>query len=428
MNSNLYIKNNEKLIIITQYYKVENKERQKEIDTCLQLNCKNVFIDEIHLLVEEIYNLEFIDNTLILKIKQINIGKRLAYNDVFNYYNNNISNNICILLNSDIYLDNSIELLKYVNFNENIVLLLNRYEYDNTKSLYLLNGLEANDYKRTNYKFLEPYQETIWAQDCWIFKTKHIKINEDANFYLGVMGCDNYIAYLFYQNNYIILNPSKLISINHYDLLSIDDSFVDCGIIKGGFSKDKGRVENMGKYIFLNNIDDIPDMYTYNIKNIDNMQNLYIKDINIESFKIPIVIKDENINISSFNIGNDKTNLSFENEGYWKPLIDDTLPYIEYIFEEITTLVTLDLKGKKCDRYHTHYGFIDQLEIKYIDENNKLITYPKIFIIDNKINGNFIKRIYFEYPIKCKNLKLYPTEENNDIYLQVKLYTLKNKI
>ena len=81
-----------KIILITQYYQVStnnysyNEKRQKEIDYCLLKNLENKYIDEIHLLTEtNDINLDFIqdNNKIIIK----NIGKRITYKYVFDYYN-----------------------------------------------------------------------------------------------------------------------------------------------------------------------------------------------------------------------------------------------------------------------------------------------------------------------------------------------------
>ena len=111
------ILNHEKIVLVYQYFKVKNKDieyqtrRQNEIDLCLIKNNNNKYINEIHLLVEELYDLSFVDTT---KIKQIVINKRLSYQDAFEYYNINLSNQICILSNADIYYDDSLNILKYV--------------------------------------------------------------------------------------------------------------------------------------------------------------------------------------------------------------------------------------------------------------------------------------------------------------------------
>jgi len=180
-----------KINLVIQYFKyktddeVFNQNRQTEIDYCLKKNVENNLIDKIHILTEEYLNIDFVSNE---KIIQIVINKRLEYNDVFEYYNENLSNEICILSNADIYFDNSLSLLNYINFDLNVILCLNRYEDDNDNDLKLMYGKEK-----------KPYKSLEWAQDVWIWKRKNLKIN-NSNFWLGIPGCDNHIAFLFYQN------------------------------------------------------------------------------------------------------------------------------------------------------------------------------------------------------------------------------------
>ena len=240
--------NKEKIILIVQYYHVKgndlnyNNSRQKEIDYCFQRNFDNEYIDEIHIFLEEDCNLSFINNKYNIHIKKNITGKRINFKDIFNYYNEHLENNICILINSDIYLDKSIEIVKNINFEiEKLFISLNRFENNNDNVPAFLNGKEINEAdEKTCQDFLVPFQESIWSQDAWIWKYKINNISDKFNFNLGVVGCDNYITYLMNQNGYKILNCSKIISTNHYDRLSIVKN--EFGISKGNISK---KTENI---------------------------------------------------------------------------------------------------------------------------------------------------------------------------------------
>jgi len=242
-NLNYEYLNKEKIILIVQYYHVKGNDlnyinsRQKEIDYCFQRNFDNEYINEVHIFLEEDCDLSFINNKYNIHIQKNITGKRINFKDIFNYYNENLENNICILINSDIYLDKSIEIVKNINFEiEKLFISLNRFENNNDNVPSFLNGKEINEADEKNcHGFLVPFQESIWSQDAWIWKYKINNINEKFNFNLGVVGCDNYIAYLMNQNGYKILNCSKIISTNHYDRLSIIQN--EFGISKGNISK-----------------------------------------------------------------------------------------------------------------------------------------------------------------------------------------------
>jgi len=117
----------DKIILITQYH-IGDEKRKPDIDASLIKNIENNFIDEVHLLLEKPYNLDFIPDKYKGKVKQSIIRKRLYYEDAFKYYSQNLSNKICILANPDVYTDSSIQLLRDVNFNLDIMLALNHYE------------------------------------------------------------------------------------------------------------------------------------------------------------------------------------------------------------------------------------------------------------------------------------------------------------
>ena len=48
------------MILITTYYRLEDKKRNEEIDKCLFYNYQNDYIEKIYLLNNEIYNIPFI--------------------------------------------------------------------------------------------------------------------------------------------------------------------------------------------------------------------------------------------------------------------------------------------------------------------------------------------------------------------------------
>ena len=201
------------MILITQIYN-NNKVRYNEMIKALKLNCKNRIIDKIILLNEKKLNLDSISP----KIKQIIIGKRLTYKIAFDYSNNNFDeNNIIILANSDIWFDNSIEIINRCNM-VNKVFALSRYDFTSTG----------------NYVFFNNFK----SQDCWIYQNP-IKLQFPHNFYLGRLGCDNRIAWIISKSKknkvkYIIRNPSLTIKCYHEHLSNIRN-YTQKNLIKGPY-------------------------------------------------------------------------------------------------------------------------------------------------------------------------------------------------
>lgn len=403
------------IILITQYYNVNTNDsnydntRQKEIDYCLQQNANNNYIKEIHLLTERVYDLSTVITENIDKIKQIVIGKRLTYLDSFTYYSKNLLGKICILSNADIYFDCSLYILEHVNFNFDIFFCLNRYEVHSEQENYppMLHGTEENH--NINVPYLKPYEPSIWSQDVWIWKSSNMSrlLSEKYNFMLGISGCDNMIARLLYDDNYTIINPSRLIVCNHYDLLSTN--ITEAGLIKGCISSKKNnKIGTVNDYVFLDNIIDIPDKYTYNVYNnmlLDDMNNLITYNANRKR----VTIK-KNVEIITL----DKIKINSDN------YLELTNIYIN--LKKIEKILYIDIQGKHTNMNNSNLGYVKKFKIIYnkngynIEEEYDGICIP---------NSDYIKRIYFNNPIICSNMTLIIMEYENIPALRINFYKEK---
>ena len=120
--------------IFCQFFIHSNKERQNEILKCLKLNVENKYITNIYLLNERIYSEEELDVSSN-KIVQVDIKNRLKFKDVFDYINDNNIQGYNVIINSDIFFDETIKGLfkSDIHLNKKMYALL-RYEYDETES------------------------------------------------------------------------------------------------------------------------------------------------------------------------------------------------------------------------------------------------------------------------------------------------------
>lgn len=184
--------------LIVQYFKCDNDARQKEIDTCLQNNLLNEHIDAVHLLTEAAYDFSVFNN--YTKIVQTVIGERLTYNKAFEYTNSVSDDAIWLLSNADIYFDESLKHLRDVDL-ENVVYALSRHEVQHDGSNVLIEENYAHG-----------------SQDTWVFSSPINIVDMWTDFYLGIPGCDNRIAYEFLSSGYILVNPAKIIKCYHFDL------------------------------------------------------------------------------------------------------------------------------------------------------------------------------------------------------------------
>jgi len=403
----------EKIIVVVQYYIVVNADtdysirRQREINECLLRNVQNSSVDEVHVLTECDYDYGFIPSELHYKLHVTNIGKRLTYDFVFNYYNTKLANHICILVNADIYTNNSVDILRHVRFT-NVLFAMNRYEDNDRNDLLLLNGLEVNLAARHKCPYLIPFQPSVWSQDAWIWKSPNIIIR-DCDFELGTPGCDNYIIYQLIKQHYIVSNPSRLLCINHIDRLSIHHE--SYGIVKGNVSKKREqRVGDMNTYIFLENQDDIPDKYTTHMETLESSTNPKYKFIKtIKLHKNIIEIQPSMCTVSASSTHDCEANDIFlKHHSHWEPLQSDKNPYIEFSFHDLQTIVIIDIVGKLVLRNDATVGYISSLCMEWINEDlhlesaiHKGITIP---------NGNYIHRIYLDAPMKTTNLRVFLKE------------------
>jgi len=163
-----------------EYWDCGDEARNKEIIDCINLNIKSGFFSNIF-----IFSCKRED-----KINHdITLADRITYQHIFDLKIPGIN----ILANSDILFDESILLANKIQENE--FFCLTRYEYDGRLHKY-------ND----TYKGSD-------SQDVWIWKDM-CKI-KNADYYLGVPGCDNKIAYEAELSDYNVKNPSMSIKTYH---------------------------------------------------------------------------------------------------------------------------------------------------------------------------------------------------------------------
>ena len=391
-NTEDIMRDNQKKILITQYYKVNtsdetyNKERQKEIDACLLYNLENKLLDEVHLLTEEKFDFDFLPTIFKNKIHQTVIGNRLTYKGAFDYYNKNTPNTICILSNADIFTDESIELLDDINF-KNTVLALTRYEFNDLNKSALLYGMEQKSGCEALYL---NYSPTVWSQDCWIWKMEEINIRE-SDFCLGTYGCDNRIVHFIMESGYNVYNPSQLISVSHYDRLGI--VYKDGDLLKGEISKkrDPFPEDHLLFKKYLKNSSEIYDKYTIDYAIQTRIEeNLY----NEKKYLQTLFDTEFNKNINKLS--------------YVETLLCNE-EYVEYEFDELSGVYIIDILGQSNSIKNYEISYVSKFEISYAIEEEWL-RYPRKFRGIPRANGNFIKRNYLKHPIFCKKIRVYITE------------------
>ena len=423
------------ICLITQYFKVKSSidiiEKQKEIDHVLKKNCENIFINKIYLLLEENYDINFV-HKYKNKIIKIIIGKRLTYADAFKFYNKYLKNNICILANADIIFDSTISMTHDINWNLNLVLCQTRYEHSETQP-QMLYGTNCN--LAINSPWLEPFTETPFSQDAWIWCAPEIAVN-NCNFNLGTTGCDNLISRRLYDAGYVIINVSRYINIIHYDHLSANPDN-----IKGQESnKRELRVGTFDEYLFLDYGIVFPDKY---ITNIENKQKFICDNHSLKS-KILAVSPVSNIKklselltfncfytSSSYLENHEPHNAILNSNNCWIPDISSnkTPHFITIKHLKLMIFKYIDIQGVPKE-LKSNYGHVTKFKIQISKDG---ITYQdykinndiKIFKINNPSNNiDKITRFYFpeDNYIHAASIKIIILEWHNIPALRFELY------
>lgn len=160
-----------KINLFVQVYKAYNEERQKELDTCLEIN-KSLNVNGIPY------------------FNAIEIKERLTFSELFKL-TKDYPDDINIIANSDIFFNETILLSRFIQ--PNCCYALSRWDYKPSNMCILFNRKDS--------------------QDVWIFNGA---VNlEIGNYTAGVPGCDNKLAWELKQSGYLVSNPAKSIHAIH---------------------------------------------------------------------------------------------------------------------------------------------------------------------------------------------------------------------
>jgi len=136
------------------------------------------------------------------KIKQIVLGHRLLYSDVFSFVATNGLSGYIVFANTDIFLDDTIAKIRHSNLHsKKQMYALLRYEYDPVSKKSKLFGPRYD------------------SQDTWIFHSdQNIARNEEKGlrFAFGKPGCDNKFVYMASVLGYELFNDPLSIWTHHY--------------------------------------------------------------------------------------------------------------------------------------------------------------------------------------------------------------------
>ena len=180
--------------LVIEYFNSHNHMRNGEYLYCLHQNLANEYIENVYLFMEDDAELNFESP----KIKRVTLDKRPTYKDLFEYCNENMNGEICIVSNADIIFDETIRYFKSLRM-ENQFYALSRWE------------ISTDDGKSWE---IEPYDNAA-SQDCWIFRTP-VLTSDNMDYTMGKPGCDNRITYDMRELGYTCRNPGKKVVTVHF--------------------------------------------------------------------------------------------------------------------------------------------------------------------------------------------------------------------
>lgn len=186
------VENNNKIIVFMQWYLDDSTQWDRF--KCILKNIDNANIDNIHIFCEKGSE----DNLKSKpahweKVSTSTIEERLTYKYWLNYSYEHYPEYIKILTNSDIYLLDSIKILKSCKFDNRTMYTLTRK--DQTENGDIINSRECY---RSDSIEINP----IYSQDCWIFKEQITNLEKiNTNLYLGYENCDR-----IFKNNLVFHN------------------------------------------------------------------------------------------------------------------------------------------------------------------------------------------------------------------------------
>lgn len=177
--------------LLTTFYNEKDNQRKLEYKRCFLENINNKFIKKIYVFYEKPKEIEgYLRHH---KVRIIPINKRPGFQQFFDYANEYLKHELVIISNTDIYFDNSLELLKEYNF-RNKVLALTRYNIPEYKGRW----------ERHNLSY-----------DSWIFKAPLLI---KTNTVIGTFGSDLVLTYRLIRSGFKVINLSLSIKSWHVHL------------------------------------------------------------------------------------------------------------------------------------------------------------------------------------------------------------------
>jgi len=199
MNSAHHIENDvewSQMTLLVGLYIDASAERLREFLTCIERNAANRRIDAVHVFIEDAIDpaglITQYPELASPNVRLVLHGRRVTYRDLFDYANRELPGRRVIIANTDIFFDETLSRLDDYSLIGRL-LCLSRWDLQNDGSWRL-------------YDFES-------SQDAWIFQAPVPDFACD--FHLGLLGCDNRLAWEAERAGLVLSNPSRSIRACH---------------------------------------------------------------------------------------------------------------------------------------------------------------------------------------------------------------------
>ena len=184
------------MILLVGLYVDASTERLREFLACIERNAANRKIAAVQVFVEDSVDPAELatryPQLASSKVRLVSHGRRVTFRDLFDYANRELPGGRVIIANADIFFDHTLARLD---------------DYDLAGRLLCLSRWDLyGDGSWRLYEFES-------SQDAWIFQPPVPDF--DCDFHLGVLGCDNRLAWEAERAGLVLSNPSRSIRAYH---------------------------------------------------------------------------------------------------------------------------------------------------------------------------------------------------------------------
>ena len=189
------------MILLTALYQDPDPARRGELLECLRRNLAAAELGEIHVFLEDAViaaELQSHPEFNSARVRPVQQNRRVTYRKLFDYANSQLTGKRVIIANADIFFDETLALLDGHDLSGEL-LCLSRWDVQADGSATLF--------------------EHPGSQDAWIFRAPIRPFF--CEFYLGLLGCDNRLAWEAQRSGLKLSNPGRSIKANHLHLSQV---------------------------------------------------------------------------------------------------------------------------------------------------------------------------------------------------------------